>query len=112
VPRGPYLVRSCGRLFNVTEKAIRTYCEEYGLGEGVSFSFEECLQHIGMGLQEALKGRQVSVSKRTPAVRVQSRNLVFTLIGSSIASIRISLKYSSRSKSSPQSSVLEELLPE
>jgi hypothetical protein len=112
VPRGPYLIRSSGRLFSITEKAIRTYCEEYGLGEGVTFSFEECLQHIAMELAEALKGRPVSVSRRTPAVRVQSRNLVFTLIGSSVASIRISLKYSSRSKSSPQSSIVEELIPE
>jgi len=106
------LIRAGGRIFNLTEKAIRTYCEEYGLDEGLDFDFDECLGHIALELEEALMGTPVSVSRRTPAVRMQSRNLVFTLVGSSVAGIRISLKYSSRGKSSPQSPVGDELIPE
>ena len=111
VPKGPVLIRVGGRIFNLSEKAIRTYCEEYGLSEDLSFDFNECVSHIVLELEEALLSNPVSVSRRTPAVRMQSRNLVFTMIGSSVVGIRISLKYSSRGRSS-QMAIGEEILPE
>jgi hypothetical protein len=99
VPEGPILVRVRGRILSLTEKAIRTYIEEYGLGDTVEFSFDECLQHIVVELEDAFHSTPIPVSRRTPAVRLTSRNLVFTMIGSSVVGIRISLKYSSRNRS-------------
>ncbi|MBI2190909.1 MAG: hypothetical protein HYU36_02855 [Planctomycetes bacterium] len=105
VPSGPILIRVGGRILNLSQKAIRTYLEEYGLNDTVGFRFEECLEHIVNELDEAMKSTPVSVSRRTPAIRIQSRNLIFTLIGSSVVGIRISLKYSSRGKSTEGQSI-------
>ena len=110
VPEGPILIRAGGRIVSLSEKAIRTYLEEYGLEDGIDFDFDECVQHIIVELEEALMGTPVPVSRRTPAVRLTSRNLVFTMIGSSVVGIRISLKYSSRNRSSRDIELLDEAL--
>jgi hypothetical protein len=104
VPALPISLQAHGKVYNLTEKGVRTYCEEYGLNDDLAFNFSECLSHIGGELEEALSNPPVPISGRENANRFHSRNLVFAIHGEDIVGIRISLKYSSRLKSKSQSS--------
>ncbi|MDA0840196.1 MAG: hypothetical protein O3B01_18880 [Planctomycetota bacterium] len=104
VPSLPISLRAHGKSYNLTEKGVRTYCEEYGLSDEIEFNFSECISHIGGELEEALANPPVPISGREKANRFHSRNLVFAIHDKDIVGIRISLKYSSRLKAKSQSS--------
>jgi len=95
-PEDGILARAGGRVFKVTPKAMRTYANEYGLGGDMPFDLEQCLDHIEMALEEALKGTPKPAYTRSRMVALESPSLVFKMVGSKIMNIRISLKYSSR----------------
>tara|TARA_Y100000780_G_scaffold134019_1_gene120600 strand:+ start:79 stop:492 length:414 start_codon:yes stop_codon:yes gene_type:complete len=99
VPEEPVFVRIRGRIIKLTEKAIRGYLNEYGLDESIPFEFTECIDHMRSELEVAMQSTPIPVSRRTAAVRLHSHSLIFTMIGSSVMGVRISLKYSSREKS-------------
>ncbi|GEM_PF-2689172 len=103
IPALPISLRAQGKLYNLTEKGVRTYCDEYGLSDDLKFDFSECLDHIGGELEEALTNPPVPISGRENANRFHSRNLVFAIHDEDIVGIRISLKYSSRPRSKNQS---------
>ncbi|MDA0838936.1 MAG: hypothetical protein O2857_14240 [Planctomycetota bacterium] len=95
-PEEPILARAGGRIFKLTPKALRTYANEYGLGSDMPFDLDECVDHIEMELEEALKGDAKPAYTRSRMIALESPSLVFKLVGSKIMNIRISLKYSSR----------------
>jgi hypothetical protein len=95
-PEEGILARAGGRVFKVTPKAMRTYVNEYGLGGDMPFDLAQCLDHIQMELEEALKGSPKPAYTRSRMIALESPSLVFKMVGSKIMNIRISLKYSSR----------------
>ena len=99
IPQDHVHVKIGDRTFALTPKAFKSYTDDYGLGDGIPFDMDACLEHIVEELKIALKDKPVSLSKRRPLVRIQSGNLIFKLKGNYVTSIRISLSYNTRKSS-------------
>lgn len=58
----------------------------------MTFSLDDCLEHIAEELEDALGGKAITTGRRGLVLQYESRDLMFRLIGSRIMSIRVSLK--------------------
>lgn len=90
--RAPVYIRVRGRIYKLMPKALTNYMGEYGLKEGVSYGFGECLDHIASEMAIALSRKRKPVGIRGLLFQYESPSLLFKVIGSKVVNIRISLR--------------------
>jgi len=85
-----------GQTFRVDFNALKSYVREYGLEALGPVSVDDCLDHIALELETALGVTPRQVGSKGRLERRDTGTLIFTMKGSRITNLRISLRWNTK----------------